>query len=221
MQVYQIYFNKESKKHLLPGFIPYDNTLKRTKLFENSVILDIWKSGTWRDSDYVGVVSWRFKEKTGLTFEDLRPQDKDVYLLTPSSYMRFKSPYSEKGFGSVKELAKLADKERLFPFDLTDYDAKYHNDSVVAFCNFFLVRPHIFDDYCKNYLQIAVGWLNSKKELRAMKCRHRDRLYPAQTFFLEGLFQCYVHWNKLSFEYIPKHLSKPIEEPNIAELLMK
>ncbi|NEO72138.1 hypothetical protein [Moorena sp. SIO3H5] len=55
LTAYQIYFDGHSKKNLLPGFTPYDNSGKLTEFFENEPISVI--ADRRHDSDYLGVFS--------------------------------------------------------------------------------------------------------------------------------------------------------------------
>lgn len=224
MKVWQIYYDDHSRSKLDSRFIPYSNVAKLDEFFENSVILDIWKNkrSEWRNEDYVGVLSWRMREKTNLLFEDI--QDKvggtEVCIVAESRY------YNARGtlnIEVVKHIAQLADQDKLFPFDLCDFDLKYDNKECVCYNNFFLVSPKVFDDYCRNYLSVAVEWLKSKNIKQ--KCVHRGESYPVQPFFLEGLFQCYVHYNKIPFKYIfddvrKRNANKIFEDKDITELLL-
>lgn len=215
----------------MDGFIPYDNSRVSDSYFENSVILDVWKNKReiWANARYVGVVSWRFFEKTGLTYKDIvkKITDKDIYLMTPPKYIGYKSPLSANGFGNVCEIAKIADSERLFPFDLYEYDIKYKNTSCTSFCNFFLVTPGMFDYYCSTYLKPTINWLETStnpklKKILETKVQHRDKkMYPVQTFFLEGLFQCFTHYNNFDYEYILKKLPPDYNDDGFKEIFLK
>jgi hypothetical protein len=209
MKVYQIHFNEESKNRVHPPYIPYDNSQTCTLYFENDVILDVWrnKRSEWENEDYVGVLSWRFFEKTWLTYDDLiKGADgvTDVYLLTPPQYIGFfKSPLSNIGYRNIQEIAKIADKDNLFPFKLYKYD----NENCISFCNYFLVKPYVFHDYCKNYLAKFIDYLEYSRnpELKhqlSLLCPHNNKSHPAHPFILEGLFQCFVHHNRIPYKYI-------------------
>lgn len=89
IEIYQIYFKDELKEHLDPAFVPMDNIdnprphlrewCKWDREHENVLAkeLDLW-----------GYVSWKFKQKTGLTgtqaldFINANPGH-DVYLFNP------------------------------------------------------------------------------------------------------------------------------------------
>lgn len=89
MKIFQIYFKPELKVHCDPNFVPYDNTANpRPELREWDVWDREYDSLMASDLEYWGFVSWKFKEKTNLTgqqvydFVNAYP-GQDVYLLNP------------------------------------------------------------------------------------------------------------------------------------------
>jgi hypothetical protein len=209
IRAYQIFYNEEGRNSLLPGMIPYDNSGRVLKNLENAIILDVWrdKKPEWIDSDYVGVLSWRFREKTGLTMSDIIRQidkEKDVHFVTPPAFMEYKSPTSRFGNPGVRELAKEADRQGLFPFKIYDHDI----EGYIGFCNYFLVKPMEYNNYCKNYLAKAVEWLEAEpgkvRDILKMGFRHREKEYPMNPFFLEALFPIFAHHEGLTYKHIFK-----------------
>jgi hypothetical protein len=206
--IYQVYFDEASKARLDPGFLPYDNSGRRTDYYENGVLLDVHSSPRmWEGFDYVGVVSWRFADKTGLSSGDVSREmsggSPDVFLLTPGMYMKLDAPHSRRGFGGVQDLAREVDRHGVLPYRLYDYDS----GDVVNFCNFWAAKPRVFDDYCRNYLRPMVDFLESSRDEKIMEWRrktvtHRGKPYPPAVFMLEGLFQTYVHHSGLSYAYV-------------------
>lgn len=64
--VYQIYYNNETKKNVLPGFIPLDNTENlRPDWFEFWVILNFLRNNALEDDAWYGFLSPKFHQKTG------------------------------------------------------------------------------------------------------------------------------------------------------------
>ncbi|MBT8530575.1 hypothetical protein G6708_06235 [Polynucleobacter paneuropaeus] len=64
--VYQIFYNNETQKKILSGFIPLDNTKNlRPDWFEFWVILNFLRNNTLDDDAWYGFLSPRFYEKTG------------------------------------------------------------------------------------------------------------------------------------------------------------
>lgn len=207
--IWQSYFNSESYKHLDKGFIPYNNT-KCTIFYENDIIVDIWNNmkDKWGSMDYVGLLSWRFEEKTDINANAVykyinNSQRKDIYILNPKVYKNHGHLYNDRGFGNINSICKIFDRHKIFPFKLTNASVGEYN----TFCNFFVCTPEIFDDYVRNYLVVMMDWLltcNDKDFLNQIKLliSHRHTLYTAHTFMLEGLFSCYANYKKLSFDII-------------------
>lgn len=189
--VYQVYFDERSKESLDNGFMPYKNGV--THNYENDVILDIWRRRDWINADYVGVVSWRFYEKTGLSSADLKPKS-DIMVIFPQNYEKYEHPFSRKGYISVDKMVQLADKHKLFQFKLKRAKIKQQ-----VWCNYWIARPEVFDEYCTNYLSKAVEFFKDKPEYELMEM-HRGKLTPAMTFFLEGLFSVFLSKSKYTYE---------------------
>lgn len=64
--IYQIYYNDETQKKLLPGFIPLDNTKNlRPDWFEFWVFLNFLRNNALDDDAWYGFLSPKFYEKTG------------------------------------------------------------------------------------------------------------------------------------------------------------
>ena len=89
--------------------------------FENDVILDVWANHrkAWVNAKYVGVLSWRFKEKTGLTGGELIRRIKsckeDAVAIIPKGYDVYEHPYTRKGYASVTTTAEYFDEIQAFP----------------------------------------------------------------------------------------------------------
>ena len=88
-KIFQIYFKPELKVHCDPAFTPLDNTENpRPELREWYVWDKEYENILKQDLDYWGFVSWKFKEKTGLTGEQVfnfinANPGQDVYLFNP------------------------------------------------------------------------------------------------------------------------------------------
>ena len=182
--IYQIYFDDVSKSKLDSGFIPIRNGA--THNYENDVILNVWRGREWVNSDYVGVLSWRFFQKTGLTSEEIQPKG-EINIYECAGYAKYDShPFTRDDYKSIIEMCKIADYYKLFPFQLRCYKVNRN-----VWCNYWIVKPHIFDEYCTNYLSKAVEFFKDK-EIYNAKEMHRGEMVYSFTFFLEGLFSVYL-----------------------------
>jgi hypothetical protein len=89
MKIFQIYFKSELKVHCDPHFVPLDNTANpRPELREWDVWDREYDALAASDLEYWGFVSWKFKEKTNLTGQQVYDfinayPGQDVYLLNP------------------------------------------------------------------------------------------------------------------------------------------
>lgn len=89
MKVFQIYYQEQQLTKLDPTFEPYDNTENpRPDLCEWYVWDKIYQQCCDAGLDYWGFVSWKFKDKTNLTGEQVYKwiddnPGHDVYLLNP------------------------------------------------------------------------------------------------------------------------------------------
>jgi hypothetical protein len=221
LAVWQIYFNQHSAEALDDGFIPYSNKGKVTEYFENEVIIDIWKNNKelWEDANYVGVLSWRFREKTNLTSQDLenhilKSEKVGVFSMSPSLYDRIPSPYSYSAHESVKAICRLIDKHEVLPFKIAGYDSK---GKFKNFCNYFVCTPEIFDDYVENYLYKLYTWFKTCDDevlvaLLNSKVLHRNNPHPIHAFIMEGLFERYVEHKKWSYSVINNNSFYKIEK---------
>jgi hypothetical protein len=215
MKLYQIFYNSETKKKLLPGFTPYDNSKKLTKYFENSVILDIWKNHKkeWENTDLIGVFSPRLLEKTQLDylkiFYSVCQEKSDCYFLTPINTLDNVNHFSNRGLNHNIELCKIIESEKLFPFRFN----LFNESDCINFCNFWLLSPELFDKYCKD-LEKLINWLENTDNLKGRELLHkkldfRDNgldYYPG-VFLCEGFFALWININKIPFKYILPNLN--------------
>jgi len=192
--IFQIYYDAKSKARIDCNLIPYENTASRN--YENDVIMAVWSKALFDfKSRYVGVLSWRFAEKTGHSgFELINALNKiksDVVVLFPKIYKDYKHPYCKVGFISVIEMTRIIDAAKIFPFKMEGYKVKQN-----VWCNYWVARPAVFDDYCRRYLKPCMDILNDLD----FKEMHRGKIVPSNTFFYEGLFSVYLTEEKINFK---------------------
>jgi hypothetical protein len=209
LAIWQIYFDDESLNELDKGFIPYSNENKATEFFENDVIIDVWRNHKhiWEKADYVGVLSWRFREKTNITSLDVVKRaneiDTDVISMSPTTLNNVKSSLNL----IFNEMCKIIDKYDILPMRMTKQDCDSRGE-LRNYCNFFICKPNVFDDYVKNYLYPLREFLNDCKDedlawiLREKRTMHRGKPHLIHTFFLESLFERYVEHKKCSYKVI-------------------
>lgn len=197
IKVFQIHYDEESKANLDPLLIPYENKNK-DKFFENGAILDIYNKNI--EAEYIGVTSWRMKEKTNLYAGDLYDHidrfDCDVLIYSPKYEFIANIPNGEidiwkterKERKDIFKAAKLLNESGVLPFDFL------RKDWTNCFCNYWVARKEIYYDYCKTVLKPVLEWMKKEeKMLSKFKYSHREgKKYPIETFVLEGLFGSYL-----------------------------
>lgn len=207
-KVWQVFYHNESKAEIESGFIPYNNCGVVSKAYENDVIIDVWlnKRNEWIDADYVGVLSWRLKQKTGLRaidiFNKIALTNEAVYSFPLKNIKThthaFAPPYKRKQYKNILRLIKEVDKQNLFDFKFEDYPIKEN-----IWCNYWVCSPNIFDYYCTNYLSKVMMLFERTKDndlLEALELTETHRAgvqYSVVAFFLEGLFSVFLDQEKI------------------------
>jgi hypothetical protein len=88
-KIFQLYFKSEQVSHLDPLFTPYDNTANPRPELREWYIWDKEHGNVSKENlDYWGYVSWKFKEKSNLTGQDVfdhinNNPGYEVYLFNP------------------------------------------------------------------------------------------------------------------------------------------
>ena len=155
--VYQIYYDEPSRARLDPAFIPWDNTRnERPDWAEYWSFRSVWhhcRAGL-RESDYLGIFSPRFTEKTGLTGELVtrRVIESQADVISFSPYLTHIAVYAnvfEQGEryhpGLIDALSKamqVLDE----PLEWNEIIGTFRN---TIFSNYFVARVKVWDDLMK------------------------------------------------------------------------
>lgn len=88
VRIFQIYYRPEQRQYLDPSFEPYDNAGERSPLLEFHVFRKLIDAALPGKAELWGALSWKFKEKTGMSGEQLRQiiashPGCDVYYCNP------------------------------------------------------------------------------------------------------------------------------------------
>ena len=202
-KILQIYYDQNSQSKLDKGFIPLNNIDKNTELFENKVIYDFYLSELYKDVDFLGVLSWRFFEKTGYNskqvYEILTKNNYKSFSFMPRRCENYAGPYHRTGFGNVHELIKQIDRT-----DILKVKLKHYKPAVNVWCNYFICTPDVFEKYVKNYLEPVVKHFAKKENQKYLLLteKHRGKPCAAMTFFLEGLYSVFIEQEKINHKLI-------------------
>lgn len=200
-------------------FLPYfNNATEKLWRFENNAIIDIVENKNLEGVDYLGILSWKFKQKTGLSrqrleelFHDNVNEQPDVFNLSPflgnniaglGCFMDWSA--HRLGHGErLRELIKLC---------CAKTGLTYENDPpVVIYANQFLARLDIYREYVETVLKPSLEFLEgelwdiantpsgyqSGLELSELKQLTGLEFYNYVPFVTERLVMQYVHNKKL------------------------
>lgn len=202
-KLFQIYYDNETKKHILPEFIPYENLTKNTQYFENDVIISLYNNINNIDADYFGTLSWKFKQKTQFETDEFigkienELQSNDVVLFPPFRHRDENCIERNKtACTNLYKLSELIDKANVLPFKICS--SKW----TTSYCNFWIAKKEIYKDYCEKVLLPVYNLFEHNKEIkefcRVNKFRHGKDLnhieqYPIMPFLMELLMGFYVN----------------------------
>lgn len=221
MVVYQIYFDKSQEKNL--DYIPYYNQ-DCTLFFENSVIVDLINQKKHVGSGYFGVVSHKLRQKTETT--------KTAWKNIPEIRNNSTKEFNPEAFESILNKYKpdVMSFQRHSPHDPISFSNKFHpNFSAyfkkvmneigyiwtpklyknVFYCNYFVAKEEIYEEYVKTMLIPAMEVMNNMPELMKnsnyphklpgnLKQKFGVNYYPYHTFICERMFSFYADFKQLN-----------------------
>lgn len=231
IQIYQIYYNDETRAQCEDGFLPFYNQVK-DEFFENTVIRHVHEMFK-PESKYYGVVSPKFKEKAHMTGRDLmarvnadveQKKEKDVYIFCPAQVTHPKwdlSAPEPRLHGTIRDIniwhahklkshaykidAALNDSGVL-PFKLFTErsDGSLEVKWIYSWNNFWIAKRHVFEDYCNNVLIPAMDWMAKQDFPKSYLHPGSQRYVTHICFTLEGTFGAFLANRNYSFDYICK-----------------
>lgn len=207
------------------AFFPFENT-NRDEFFENSVIRKVYETADKSNIEYLGVTSWKQKNKTHLSGVEivnyierdmLAGTEKDIYLFPPIHGIKPKLKEDGKYHGTIyqpdiwsmhasrdPQLQKddqLLNSSGVLPFNMFSKWQYSH-------CNYWIAKPHVYDDYCKNVLIPAMDFFSRPQIMHSLpkwtSHRHEDRKITSICFTLEGLFGSFIANSNYTFDYLCK-----------------
>ena len=224
---YQIYYNEETKKGLLPCFEPYFNEKKNTVFYENDVILDIYKRIDSINEDYIGTTSHKFSEKTQLKsfeFEQLVNKNIGTYDVILFPHAKFLNENvverNKKFYSSIYKLMEIFDEENIFPFKMCS------DKWTCSYCNYWIIKKEVYKDYCKKILIPAINVFKKNKRIKEF-CKvnlfsHNSKKILIYPFLLELLMGFYVNKFNIKHIVITPNLSLKLKSNNVwCEVLNK
>ena len=185
------------------------NTIEdKSYLFEYNPIVKIFNENLFdiNNYKYVGVFSWKFAAKTGLTEREIYKHidnEHDIYILIRPFFKNGNEyfTFSEKVHPGITEIIKLLCKDLNLEFT--------NNPEHIVYSNFVIVDRELYRKYINDIIIPAIALLEDKyKDLAWRNSRYpglsKEELnkhtgldyYPMHTFLLERLMSIYLHNNK-------------------------
>lgn len=202
LKLRQVFFEQNQK--LDEDCTPYDCTGKEPVLYENQHILDLVSKGDHYGNQYWGLTSWRKYEKTELTYKD---------IVTDMSINSGYDVYLYNNYGNEFNLLQNEDFpigniiRRLYKTGVIPY--KNPNlDWVNIFCNYWIARPEVIDQYVETFLKPVQRAMEQDTEivriLNEEKLPYRGKQYPYHPFVMEYLFGLFLYHNKdITYHRVP------------------
>lgn len=155
VRIFQIYYRPEQRQYLDLAFEPYDNEGDNSPLLEFNVFRKLACSPRVRGAELWGALSWKFREKTGLTGEQLRQAiaanpGYDVYYCNP--FPELEGLYHNLWLqGETAHPNFLILCREFFQAAGLDEGAftQLEPSSGFAASNYFVASPDFWDDYLR------------------------------------------------------------------------
>ncbi len=216
IQLYQFYYSDWCKPQLLPGCIHRKNINPDRGLWgETADILSVYDNDQWPSADYVGFCSYKLLELTGLKFEDIRKQitDSPAYIMTSDYFKPFKHVFDKSSIPGLLESCDIIDNAGILPFKLRHFNVK----KLKCFGNYWLINPELFKQYIETCLLPVIQYfqMTDTPEVNQSKERtfeYRGKQVKELSCFSEGLFGCWLIYNKIPFTYIRKDNLDPLSK---------
>lgn len=223
LTVHQIYYDESQISKLESQYIPYKNE-DCTVFFENEVIAKLITSGAHLNGDYFGVVSHKLREKIYISKTTWR----GISEICNTSNQQFTPELFESEL--IKHRPDVMSFSRHMQHDPISFADRFHPEFTywfkyimprigynwqpevfkdVFYCNFFVAKSEIYEDYVKKMLIPAMevmktmpGLMNDSRYPHSLPGALQEKFgvphYTYHTFLLERMFSYYAHINKLN-----------------------
>lgn len=222
LRVYQIYFDWNSLQvvqHQFPDYIPFSND-DCTVFFEAEVMRKLIEEKKHLGCDYFGVVSYKLKEKLGFTM-------KEKWQHLPNIANHSTNEFTPELFENElkKNKPDIMSFQRHMPHDPILQANKFHPNFIsywkyimdmigfnwepvmfkdVFYCNYFVARPEIYEQFVVEMLAPAMDVMKTMPELY-LNSGYPNKLpnhlkeifnidhYPYHAFICERMFSYWVY----------------------------
>lgn len=152
--IHQIYYDPAQIPLLEPAFIPYDNTANPNREWaEYHVFETEFQKGTYKNFDYTGFVSWKFRQKSRISGDAFlefikKNPGADVYFINPfpMEELLFRNVWLQGAFyhPGILEFSQRLLERAGYEFSLRDWRESREN---YAFCNYWAGNERFWQIY--------------------------------------------------------------------------
>ena len=166
-RIRQIWYKPLHLGYLDEGFVPYKNSLV-TSYFENRIIRELYYQQDYKDAEYYGVFSWKFKEKHLKTSASIKRamenHKSDVYSFFGNK--QFKGSSKANTFYDTHHPYLLEIGSKLIKTLFNEDISKIKADRI--YYNHWIAKSSIFENYCKEMLLPVMDLMENDKDIKAL-----------------------------------------------------
>lgn len=222
MKIFQIYFDESQAANLEPTYTPVFN-VDCTVFFENEVIRGLIESKLHIGHDYFGVVSYKLKQKLAYIKDNWKnnknianqstteftPElfEKELYKHTPDvmSFQRH-MPHDPISVATKFHPRFMEFWQRIIMEIGYDWKPEIYQDPI--YCNYFVARSEIYEEFVKDMLIPAMDFMKTMPALyenshyphplpENLHSKFNVQHWPYHPFICERMFTFFVHIRKL------------------------
>lgn len=206
LNLYQIAYTKELLDNMEEGYLPLDNIKNdRQDWYEYWPIRSFFLNNEIRENEYYGFFSPRFKEKTGLSFNEVKhiitslPDHTDVILFSPQPDMNafFLNPFEQENTydpGFIEACEVILECIGI----KTNLSSIVMDSRNTVFSNYFIARKDFWRQWfilCEKLYFISEDTTHKGSILLNKETNYRGNA-PRKVFLMERIASLMMHLDK-------------------------
>ncbi|NCQ52070.1 hypothetical protein GW796_09285 [archaeon] len=212
MKIYQIYYDEKSKSKISRLLMPYNNSNPDKPFeFEYGVMRKLYKNFDFEKEKYLGVLSWKFKEKSRIDPSKLvlwldKNKKKDVYTINPFYMLnkRYKSLWEQGEYFNpgIKNITKELLERANINLDLE----RSHSAKVACYCNYWVANKKFWDLYMSYTEKLYEEMYNSDEEMyKKLFIEKADKEINSGmfSFIMKRMFSSVLEKHQNEFKILP------------------
>jgi len=217
INIYQIFYNSETREKVLPGFIPLDNMKNpRPDWFEFYVILDFLNNNKLENDSWYGFMSPKFMEKTGydsnFCINTIKKHgntaDVALYTVAWDQLAYFLNPFEQ---GDVWHPGLLDMSQDFFRTVNPQINLKnLVTDATTSVFSNYIVAKKIFWDQWLELAKIYFDYAEKVHKNITVASGSINNIYPMKTLIQERLASFVLSTQKFNVISIDRSFDGPI-----------